>query len=271
MNVVLVPRTHCGGWVWKRLVPHLRAAGHAVYTPTLTGLGDRVHLSCGGIDLELHIQDVVNVLRYEDLYQVVLVGWGYGGMVITGVADRDPERVSRLVYLNAFVPRNGQSVEHLSPGAWYDVIREEQVLARGTAAEGFYRSPDQQVYRDLILDAELRAWLTARMTPQPLGTFEQPLRLAGSALRNIPRSYIHCRVGDAGPMAAHVEQIAEWFAAMPGWEYLERPLTHFAPVTMPAETAQALLEVIRPTAAAVNGECVDGTSGSVAPAARTDA
>jgi pimeloyl-ACP methyl ester carboxylesterase len=266
MNVVLVPRTHCGGWVWKRLVPHLRAAGHDVYTPTLTGLGERVHLAHAAIDLELHIQDLVNVLRYENLAEVVLVGWGYGGMVITGAADLEPQRVSRLVYLNAFVPRNGQSVEHLSPAAWYEVIREEQLLARGTAAEGFYRSPDERSYGDLIPDAELCAWVTARMTPQPLRTFEQPIRLTLSALRGIPRSCIHCLVGPAGPMAAHIEQLAEWFGSVPGWEYVERPLTHFAPITMPAETASALLEVIRPTPA---GKRAGETGGPVVPAART--
>src|SRR5437867_3729519 len=98
-----------GGWMWKRLTPLLRAAGHEVFSPTLTGLGERSHLSNPQIGLETHIQDVLGVLEYEDIWSVILVGHSWGGMVITGVADRASHRLAHLVYLDATVPRDGQS------------------------------------------------------------------------------------------------------------------------------------------------------------------
>jgi pimeloyl-ACP methyl ester carboxylesterase len=104
-----------GGWCWKRVVPLLRAAGHEVFTPNLTGLGERVHLAHRDIDLETHIKDVLGVLEYEDLDQIVLVGHSYGSMVITGVADRVPERIAHLVYLDGAVAGDGQAVLDLFP------------------------------------------------------------------------------------------------------------------------------------------------------------
>src|SRR5690242_2869175 len=103
---VLVPGAWLGGWCWQRVTPLLRAAGHEVYTPTLTGLGERVHLGSPETDLDTHIQDIVNVLVYEDLRDVVLLGHSYSGMVVTGVADRVPDRLSQLVYLDAIVPND---------------------------------------------------------------------------------------------------------------------------------------------------------------------
>src|SRR5829696_5503835 len=106
---VLVHGAFVGGWCWRWVAPYLRGAGHDVYNPTLTGHGERVHLASPRVDLETHIEDVVNVLRYEDLSGVVLVGWSYGGMVVAGAADRAPERVSHIVYLDSDVPRDGDT------------------------------------------------------------------------------------------------------------------------------------------------------------------
>src|SRR5437660_801825 len=106
---VLVHGAWHGGWCWRKLMPLLRSAGHAVWTPTLTGLGERAHLGNPDVGLSTHVQDVVNVLEYEDLSNVVLVGHSYGGMVITGVAHQMPGRLAHLVYLDAFVPKDGQS------------------------------------------------------------------------------------------------------------------------------------------------------------------
>src|SRR5215212_9811239 len=100
---VLVPGGWCGGWIWKKLSPLLRAAGHDVYTPTPTGLGERAHLARPDVDLDTHILDVVNVVVFEDLRDVILLGWSYGGMVITGVADRAAERLAQLIYFDAAV------------------------------------------------------------------------------------------------------------------------------------------------------------------------
>src|SRR5687768_18076653 len=112
---VLVHGAFVGGWCWRWVAPYLRGAGHDVYCPTLTGSGERVHLASPRVDLATHVEDVVNVLHYEDLRGVVLVGHSYGGMVITGAAERVSERLARLVYLDAFVPQDGQALADLLP------------------------------------------------------------------------------------------------------------------------------------------------------------
>ena len=106
---VLVHGAWAGAWIWKKIIPLLRAAGHDVHATTATGLGDRVHLADPAIDLDTHITDVVNVLEFEELTDVTLVGWSYGGMIITGVAERVPERLAQLVYLDADVPADGEN------------------------------------------------------------------------------------------------------------------------------------------------------------------
>ena len=112
---VLVHPAWFGGWCWRKVSPVLRARGHEVFAPTLTGLGERAHLASQKVGLEMHVEDVANVLEYEDLRQVILVGNSSGGMVITGVADRMPERIAHLVYLDAFVPEDGQSMLDIVP------------------------------------------------------------------------------------------------------------------------------------------------------------
>src|SRR3954465_400706 len=131
-TLVLVPGSWAGGWIWKKVTPLLRGAGHAVYTPTLTGLGERVHLARPGITLETHITDVVNLLAFEDLRDVILIGWSYGGMVITGVADQVPERLAQLIYFDATVPHDGQSEYDTLPDPQEQHVAEQEAEAAGT-------------------------------------------------------------------------------------------------------------------------------------------
>ena len=105
------------GWAWKKMHPLMAAAGHRLVTPTQTGIGERAHLANPSIDLETHIQDILNVIRYEDLRDIVLIGHSYGGMVATGVADRARDRITQLIYLDAFVPDDGQSLLDLNEPA----------------------------------------------------------------------------------------------------------------------------------------------------------
>ena len=142
-------------WAWKKMRPLLRAAGHELWTPTYTGLGERAHLASPAIDLDTHIADVIGMLEMEDLRDVVLIAHSYGGMVATGVADRVPERIAQLVYLDAFVPRDGQSLFDLQPAEARTRMRE---LAR-TDGEG-WRLPPTQMPADTP-DADI-AWASGR-------------------------------------------------------------------------------------------------------------
>ena len=126
---VLVHGAWHGGWCWSRVARRLRAAGHEVHTPTLTGLGDRSHLMSRSVNLQTHVQDVANLLHWEELNDIVLCGHSYGGMVITGVANRLAKRIKSLVYLDAFVPENGQAVLDFMPAdrveQFYESVREK--------------------------------------------------------------------------------------------------------------------------------------------------
>ena len=187
---VLVHGGGHGGWCYQKVARLLRAAGHDVYTPTLTGLGERSHLLRADVDLDLHISDVVNVLHHEDLHDVILVGHSYGGMVITGVADRAMGRVGRLVYLDAANPKDGQSL--------LDVAGLDLAVARdfGQVVDGvelvLLPTPDAGMFYGVTDPTDL-AWMAERLTPQPWKCFEQPLKLEHEAdLWAIPQYHVVC-------------------------------------------------------------------------------
>ena len=217
-------------WAWKKMRPLLQARGHALYTPTYTGLGERAHLASREVGLETHIADVLGTLEFEDLRDVVLVGNSYGGMVATGVADRARARLRRLVYLDAFVPRDGQSLLDLLPAD----VRERMREAARTAGDG-WRVPPNPVPPDTS-ETDL-AWLMPRRVMHPLRAFEEPIRLSGPE-GAAPRAYIYCtRIapGDVfGPFAERARREA-------GWQYLELEASHSPNVTAP-EALAALLE-----------------------------
>ena len=171
-------------WAWKKMRPLLQARGHDLHIPTYTGLGERAHLASRDIGLSTHIADVLGTLEFEDLRDVVLVGHSYGGMVATGVADRARARLRRLVYLDAFVPRDGQSLLDLLPAD----VRERMREAARTAGEG-WRVPPNPVPPDTS-EADL-AWLMPRRVMHPLRAFEDALHLTGPE-GAIPRVYIYC-------------------------------------------------------------------------------
>jgi pimeloyl-ACP methyl ester carboxylesterase len=231
---VLVAGACCGGWSWRRLTPFLHEAGHAVSTPTLTGLGDRVHLATPAVDLETHIADVVNLLVYEDLRDVTLVGWSSGGMVIPGVADRVPERVSRLIYGDGCVPADGQSEYDLEADP---VARRTADLAAAAAAgaPGFWPVPTAYI-QDQIPDAAEAAWVLDRLTPHPLAAFAQPLRLRHPAWTG-PRAFVYCTEGKHPDGLS--TRAAVRLRAAPGWGYREVAANHLAPLTAPQALAAA--------------------------------
>ncbi|HEU0113024.1 MAG TPA: alpha/beta fold hydrolase, partial [Thermomicrobiales bacterium] len=179
-TIVLVHGGWSGGWNWQGVARRLRAAGHEVYAPTLTGLGERVHLATPAVGLDTHIVDIVNVLAYEDLRDVVLAGHSYGGMVITGVAAQAPERLAQLVYLDAYVPHAGESMLDLVAPA-----------ARQTLEDQFRTGGDG--WRTPGLGGE-----TDRHVPHPWKCFVQPLPAGGHDTTAIPRTYVQF-TADKGP------------------------------------------------------------------------
>jgi len=170
---VLVHGAWHGGWCWKRVRKALQAKGHDVFTPTLTGVADRSHLASPQVDLETHIADVVNLIRWEELDDFVLCGHSYSGCVITGVADRLPERIRALVYLDAFVLEDGQSLHDALPQS----ARAAQVDGANSSGNGWRVPPIPAAYFN-VNEAD-RAWVDAQCTAQSLACFEQRLTLRG--------------------------------------------------------------------------------------------
>lgn len=170
-TIVIVHGAWGGSWAFRKVETLLREKGFNVYRPQLTGLGERVHLSRPDIGLTIHIDDVVNLILFEDLHDIILVGHSYGGMVITGVADRVPDRIRRLVYVDAFVPNDGESVIGIlgSRGNW---LKE---MTKGDYIVPIWVKPDQRPPKDV---------------PQPLKTFTEPIILKNKAGLSVPGTYI---------------------------------------------------------------------------------
>lgn len=190
-----------GGWCWKRVAEPLAAQGHRVYAPSLTGLADRSHLLSPGIDLDTHITDVVNLLDWEDLSDVILVGHSYGGMVITGTADRAPGRIGQLVYLDAAHPKNGDPLFVMPSAPGQQSLKGGGAGGSGSAAGApklvdgveLVMFPDEKLITGAlgVTKPEDVAWLMDKLTPHPVKCFTQPLRLQNeAALGRIPRTDI---------------------------------------------------------------------------------
>lgn len=211
--------------------PLMAAVGHRLVTPTYTGLGERCHLANPAIDLETHIQDVLNVIKFEDLGDIVLLGHSYGGVVATGIADRARDRVTQLIYLDAFVPRDGQSL--------FDLNERGHELMRKAAASGDgYRLPPNPPPADTE-PADL-VWLNARRVNMPIKCFETRLKLEHGEPA-MPRSYIYCtRIppGDVfGQFAGRAKREA-------GWRYFELDASHAPNVTAPEALMKVLEEIV---------------------------
>jgi pimeloyl-ACP methyl ester carboxylesterase len=234
--LVLVHGGRQGSWSWRRLAPRLRSAGHDVYTPTLSGLADRRHLLTPNIDLDTHVEDVRALLYFEDLRDVVLVGHSYGGMVITAVCETDArERVGQLVYLDALVPHPGEAA--------YDLMapRIAAELRASVAADGDgWRVPARTGEGVFVLtDPADVAWVGARLSDQPVSTYEQRLR-ANTGAESLPRHFI--RFTEPAVIPQHVVDRAR---RAPGWTYSEVAAPHAGALSHPDAVASALLITLR--------------------------
>ncbi|HUZ73978.1 MAG TPA: alpha/beta hydrolase [Stellaceae bacterium] len=218
-DFVLVHGAWHGGWCWRRVADRLTARNHRVFTPTLTGLGERSHLLSADVNLSTHVTDIVNVLRWEELSNVVLCGHSYGGMVVTGVADRAPERIATLVYLDAFVPESGQSMQDLRPRELPSGIVMPPIKA--------------ETFRVNMRD---RAWVDRQCTPHPIACITEKLALTG-AYRGVQRR-VYIRAAEYPSPA--FDACYERTKADPGWSVHTLPCGHDVMVDMPDALAELL-------------------------------
>ena len=237
---VLVPGAWLGGWAWRDVAARLRSREHDVYPITLTGLGERVHLARPEINLETHITDVVNTVEWNDLDDVILAGHSYAGIVVTGVADRIPDRIEQLVYVDSAPLADGMAMTDLYPP---DALAGLQ-QAVDEAGDG-WRWPFPG-FEKLVEDASVaglgnreQAMIATRATPQPWATYTQPLHLEHAVDEATPYRQILIACDDIrGLVAAGVPQIAA--LAAPPWHYLELETGHWPMFSAPVALAEML-------------------------------
>jgi pimeloyl-ACP methyl ester carboxylesterase len=227
---VLVHGAWHGGWCWRRVADRLRASGHVVFTPTLTGLGERAHLLRAGIDLDIHITDVVNAMKWEELTDVVLCGHSYGGFIISGVADAMAPAIRSLVFLDAFVPNNGESVMQLTSAAVQEAIgaavKRGDVGIAPRPAEAFGVNPAD------------RAWVDRLCVPHPIATFTDKIRLSGAVDRVARKTYV--RAGSyANP---GFDRALAAVKSNPAWRTHSVACGHDVMVDAPERLCEILLE-----------------------------
>ncbi len=237
--IVLVHGAWHGGWCWRKVASLLRNEGGEVYTPTLTGLGERAHLTSvigpDKLHLSLHVQDIVQVLEFEELWNVVLVGHAYAGMVITGVAQACRQRLHSLVYVNGVVPGDGESmVDQLEPvrGPQFTAWVRDNIKSN----TGFLpppASPEEIERRWGIHDAADLAWVGSKVTPQPAAAFDQPLHLADADA--VPKVFV-------GSSESGFDSVAER-ARQAGWTVFHIDSGHDPMITHPQELSEILLGI----------------------------
>jgi len=226
---VLVHGAWHGGWCWKFVREQLSAQGHHVFTPTLTGLGERSHLISRNITLDTHIKDIVNLIRFEDLHDIYLVGHSYGGWPVSGALEEIGERVASVVYLDAFLPENGQKgIDTQSPESAASVhaaLARGDISRKGPSAAAFGVVPQHQ------------PWVDAMMTPQPLGVSFTPIKLSGARDRVPRKTYIRATLYPQPTFDHHLEACKQ-----AQWRTHELAIGHDAMVDAPDALTEILLE-----------------------------
>jgi pimeloyl-ACP methyl ester carboxylesterase len=231
-TVVLAHGAWSAAWAWKKMRPLFRAAGHDFFSPTYTGLGERAHLARPEIDLSTHVQDVQAVLEVEDLTDVTLLGHSYGGMVATGVADRAAGRIARVVYLDAFAPKDGQSL--------FDLLgpKGEAHMRAGATKDGDgWKLPLNPMPPDT--SPEDSAWAVPKRRPQPIKTFEDKIKLTSGKFP--PRHYIYAKKAGPGDV---FRQFAERAKSEAGWKYWEIDASHNPHITCPDVLMKLLIQIM---------------------------
>jgi pimeloyl-ACP methyl ester carboxylesterase len=235
LNFVLVHGGWHGAWVWERLVPYLAQAGYNVFTPDLTGLGAKVKLANPDIGLSTHIQDVLAILDDKNLHNVLLVGHSYGGMVITGVADKAVERIAKLIYLDAHVPKDGQSFGDIVGPQIMDIMRQ---VAKATGQGWLVPTPPPEHF-GITLEADI-AFVKSKLVPQPIKTFEEPVHLiTNPATFTVPRTYIYLNK----PPLGSFDGFAKMARSSKDWSYYEMATGHDAMILEPQKLAELFIKI----------------------------
>src|SRR5688572_19945458 len=230
---VLVHGGFGGGWEWTPVARRLRSLGHEAFTPTLTGMGERAHLATPGIGVSVHVEDILGVLELEALHGVVLCGHSYGGMPVTGVADRAPDRIGSIVYIDALVPEDGQSAFDLLPDWFADDAHATADEHGGVPMPDIFEPPSGSV------DEDARQRYVERLRPQPLESFAEPVHLTGAGAR-LPRAFVRCT--REPPPGDPIAAVADRARAL-GWTYRELAAPHDPQLVDPGGTASVLHEL----------------------------
>jgi pimeloyl-ACP methyl ester carboxylesterase len=228
---VLVHGGWHGGWCWRRVADLLEKKGHKVFAPTMTGLGERSHLLDAKINLATHVTDIVNVVKWEGLSDIVLVGHSYGGLIISGVAEQMHEAIGSIAFLDAFVPESGDSVADKASQPVREAIAA--LVQKGDSA---MKPVPAAVFR---VNEKDRAWVDGKCTPHPVATFTDKITVSGARERIGKKAYIRAKGYPSVPFdGAHAK-----LAANPAWRVYEMPCGHDAMVDMPERLTEILLEV----------------------------
>ncbi|WP_312792330.1 alpha/beta fold hydrolase [Sphingobacterium sp.] len=227
---VLVHGAWHGGWCWQAVSQQLTDAHYKVYSPTLTGLGERKHLIQPSVDIDTHIQDIVNLIEMEDLHDVYLVGHSYAGAIIAGVADRIQSRLHKLIFLDAMIIENGQSPISLQPES------VQKVQLKNIQRQENFTPFDVALFG--VTDPSMVSWVKERLTPQPYGTFAQRLQLKNQYGNGLPLVYIAC----TDPQLPIMKEMSEKVRAdhKLNWQHLEIATGHDAMLTQPQKLADLL-------------------------------
>lgn len=231
-DYLLVHGAWHGGWCWRRVSDRLMSAGHRVFAPSLTGLGDRRHLLNREVNLETHIQDIIELIGTEELRDVILVGHSYGGIVITGVAARVHERLKQLVYLDSVLVEDGDS---WSSAHSADVVAARRKAAQESSAGLTLPVPKASVFG--VIDSGDQAWVDRRMTPHPFSTYQQTMQWGGPIGNRLPKVYVDC----TSPALPALAGMKNKYRGRAEWPFIEMKTGHDAMVTAPREVADFLL------------------------------
>ena len=233
---VLVHGAWHGGWCWGQVAERLRALGHRVFTPTLTGLGERAHLISPNVGLATHIEDVVATLDMEDLTDVVLVGHSFGSAVISGVADARGHRIRRLVFLDSFLLQSGQSPFSQLPPEMVEARKAGAIKTPSVFGETLAMPPPPPSVFGII-DPTNAAWVASRLRPHPIKTYEDTLELKHPLGAGRPTTYIAC----TNPTYQAIAPARQWVKAQPDWIYWELETGHDAMILAPDALTEMLL------------------------------